>query len=245
MNTEHQIVQLVYAAKEDTAVADEFIRQYMGFIKAETAKFTHRIPREGQDDELSIAMMALHESALHYEKGRGNFLKYAGRNIRNRLIDYYRREKRHIGLVSLNQPADDGDDERQLLDQYAQKGDGADERVTYMATQEEIREFERQLAEFGLSFTDVAENCPRQKRTLEACHQVLQFAGETPQVLEELVRTKKLPMAKLEQGSGVSRKTLDRHRKYLVAILLAFTNGYEIIRGHLCQIAPKKGGDQK
>ena len=48
-------------------------------------------------------------------------------------------------------------------------------------------------------------------------------------------------------GSGVDKKTIERHRRYLVAILLAFTNGYEIIRGHLCQIAPRKspqkGGD--
>ena len=31
---------------------------------------------------------------------------------------------------------------------------------------------------------------------------------------------------------------------YLAAILLAFTNGYEIIRGHLCQVGPKRGGDE-
>lgn len=31
-------------------------------------------------------------------------------------------------------------------------------------------------------------------------------------------------------------KTLERHRNYLVAILLAYTNGYEIIRGHLSRI---------
>ena len=34
----------------------------------------------------------------------------------------------------------------------------------------------------------------------------------------------------LSSLSGVDRKTLDRHRKYLIAVLLAFTNGYEIIR---------------
>lgn len=51
-------------------------------------------------------------------------------------------------------------------------------------------------------------------------------------------------MNELMEGTGVERKTLERHRKYLAAILLAFTNGYEIIRGHLYQIAPKRGGGQ-
>ena len=44
-------------------------------------------------------------------------------------------------------------------------------------------------------------------------------------------------MAQLSAGSGVDRKTMERHRKYLVALLLAFTNGFEIIRGHLRRIA--------
>ena len=60
--------------------------------------------------------------------------------------------------------------------------------------------------------------------------------------LEKLVETGRLPMNELAAGSGTDKKTMERHRKYLVAILLAFTNGYEIIRGHLCQIAPAKGG---
>ena len=49
-------------------------------------------------------------------------------------------------------------------------------------------------------------------------------------------------MNELAAGSGTDKKTMERHRKYLVAILLAFTNGYEIIRGHLRQLAPAKGG---
>ena len=102
METDHQIIGQVYAAKENIEEADALIRQYMGFIKAETAKFLHRIPVEGQDDELSIAMIAFHESVLAYEKSRGNFLKFAARNIRNRLIDEYRKERRHRGLISLN-----------------------------------------------------------------------------------------------------------------------------------------------
>ena len=52
-------------------------------------------------------------------------------------------------------------------------------------------------------------------------------------------------MNELASGSGTGKKIMERHRKYLAAILLAFTNGYEIIRGHLCQVAPAKGGSMK
>ena len=79
---------------------------------------------------------------------------------------------------------------------------------------------------------------------LAACRRVLDYARANPALLEKVAETGKLPMNELALGSGTERKTLERHRKYLVAILLAFTNGYEIIRGHLCQVGPKRGGDE-
>lgn len=144
---EHEIVRSVAAAQKDAQAADALVRQYLPFIKAETAKFLKRIPVEGKDDEFGIAMFAFHEAAMAYQSGRGTFLKLA------------------------------------------------------------------------------------------ACHRVLSCAREHPVYLEQLTTTGKLPIAALSAESGVERKTMERHRKYLVALLLAFTNGFEIIRGHLRQMA--------
>ena len=60
---EYEIVRSVAAAQKDARAADELVRQYLPFIKAETARFLHRAPVEGQDDELSIAMFAFHVDA--------------------------------------------------------------------------------------------------------------------------------------------------------------------------------------
>ena len=72
---EHEIVRSVAAAQKDAQAADALVRQYLPFIKAETAKFLKRIPIEGKDDELGIAMFAFHEAAMAYQNGRGTFLK--------------------------------------------------------------------------------------------------------------------------------------------------------------------------
>ena len=77
---------------------------------------------------------------------------------------------------------------------------------------------------------------------LEACRRALDYARANPALLRQLEQTGRLAINELAAGSQTEKKTLERHRKYLVAILLAFTNGYEIIRGHLCQIGPGKGG---
>ena len=64
----------------------------------------------------------------------------------------------------------------------------------------------------------------------------MEYAKGNPELLEDLLKTKRLPIGQLATGSGVERKTLERHRKYMVALLLIYTNGYEIIRGHLKQV---------
>ena len=211
MNQEHEIVKRVAAARSNSEEADRLVRDYLPFIKAETAKFLHRPPVEGQDDELSIAMFAFYEAVLNYDKARGTVLAFASRGIRNRLIDHYRKESRHGKVISFDQP-DSKDEDRTLLD----------------------------TLESGES--NVEEGQIRMDRTLEACYQALACAKENPWLLERFLATRKLPIQDLTELSRVSRKTLERHRKYIAALFLAYTNGYEIIRGHLCQISVGKGG---
>ena len=244
VRTEHSIVAQVYAAKTDPEAADALIGQYMGFIRSETVKFTHAAPENGREDELSIAMLAFYEAVLSYERSRGAFLPYAARNIRNRLIDHYRVEKRHGNVISLHAPAGEEED-GSLMDVLPDQRDQIQAYQQRSASQAEIQEFGAQLAEFGITFSDVADNCPRQERTLAACRRVLDYARAKPELLARMVETRRLPMGELSQGSGTDKKTMERHRKYLVAILLAFTNGYEIIRGHLCQIGTARGGSVK
>ena len=111
---EHDIVAQVYAAKEDSGAADQFIQQYLPFIRSETAKFVGTAPDHRYEDELSIAMLAFYEAILGYARTRGAFLPYAARAIKNRLIDYTRKEKRHQNVVSLHTPY--GEEERTLED---------------------------------------------------------------------------------------------------------------------------------
>lgn len=239
METEHRIVKAVYGTKESADKADDLIRSYIPFIRSEATKFMGRLCTE-QDDEYSIAMMAFYEAIMGYERGRGAFLGYAALLIKSRLIDYTRKEARHQGQISLDEEIG-GEDDRALVDTLADSRDYYEESARREATRQEIEELSGVMAQFDVSFSNVADNCPKQERTLEACAKAIRYAGENKKLLDELLRTKKLPLAQLVQGSGVERKTLERHRKYILAMLLIQTNGYEIIRGHLYHVL-KKGG---
>lgn len=237
MNEVQDLVGRVQAARTDPEAADALIRQYMGFIRAETAKFIKRAPIDGQDEELSIAMLAFYEAILGYEQNRGAFLSYASRGIRNRMIDHYRKEKKHAKVISLHAPLQDEDDDISKLDRLEDPKNEIEASHRRAAAREEIKEFERKLGEFGITFSEVADNCPRQERTLASCQRVLAAAKLHPEIFDILLESKKLPISSLAEKSGTDKKTLERHRKYLIAVLLAFTNGYEIIRGHLYHLS--------
>ena len=122
------------------------------------------------------------------------------------------------------------------------KSDDICEIEQTMATQAEINHFISQLSEFDISMTEVADSCPKQDRTLQVCMDALDYVKSHRNLLDEMIDKKQLPIGKLCEATGLQRKTLERHRKYIIAIFLAFTNGFEIIRGHLCQI--KRGGKE-
>lgn len=239
MHLEHEIVLQVYKAKKDSELANQLIQQYLPFIKVETAKFIKRSPIEDLDDELNIAMFAFHESILSYNRLRGSFLNFASVNIRSRLIDYYRREQKHTGIISLHSTV--GSDEvHTLSDTIHDHKDEVSRLHSRSAIEAELTAFTDLLRSFNLTLEDIADNCPKQSRTLTACHEALAYARANPELLDTLLSTTKLPISQLAKGSGVSRKTLERHRKYMVAILLAYTNKFEIIQEHLQQITPQK-----
>lgn len=234
MSEEHSIVQRVYLAKGDMIAADDLISDYLPFIKAQVTKVMKRPLDVNQDDEYSIAMIAFHEAINGYSKTRGSFLNYAAMLIRNRIIDYWRKNNRHNQVISLNTPAND---DASTLEESIPDNEYQEENLVIReATKEEILELSQQMTEFGVSLTDVAESSPKQERTLTSCKEVIAYAKDNEEIMEEFLRTKRLPLSKILEGVNVPRKTIERHRKYVVALLLIYSNGYEIIRGHLAEV---------
>lgn len=242
MEREHQIVQEVYAAKKDADEEERLILRYLPFIKSEASKNTHKAAGEAED-EVSIAMFAFHEAVKGYRKEKGAFLTYAAMVIRSRIVDYYRKEKKYGEHLYLQESTLEKYGKKTVLERTAPERNEVEEYGMRLAAKEEIAAFCRELAGYSLSLGEIAESCPKQERNLKACHAALNYAKQQPDIMENFCKSKRLPLKQLASGAGVKRKTLERHRKYLAALLLAYTNGFEIIRGHLSQIVPKEGRD--
>ena len=188
-------------------------------------------------------MLAFYEAVLAYERNRGAFLPYAARAIRNRLIDHYRTEKRHGNVISLHTPLGGEEDGGELLDTIPDTVDHTEDYAVRTASRREIQEFSEKLP----SSADL-----------------LRRGGQLPPAGADLRRLppgaglRPDPAGAAQAGGGHGQAAHGgavrrlRHRQedhgaapeVPGAILLAFTNGYEIIRGHLCQVGPKRGGDE-
>ncbi len=232
MSIEHPLIARVEKAKTDSHAADDLIRDYMPFITDQAMKHLRRPVVKDNDDELSIAMFGFFEAIRSYSPLRGSFLAYAAMLIRSRLIDYARSEKRHSGLISANDTVFE-DDDTELIERFTDDTGSVDLHMKRQMTRDEIEEFSGALEGVGLTLSDIADACPKQERTLAACHIALNWAKAHPALLEEAVKTGKLPLGAICDGTGLERKTLERHRKYLMGLFVAYTNGFEIIRGHL------------
>lgn len=229
---EHQkLIKEINRAKKDNHFCDEFIGRYIPFIKSEVSRFLGRPVDDKTDDEYSIGMIAFYEALRGYNENRGAFLSYASLTIKSRLIDNMRKEVRHLGVLSLDAPL--CEDDEPVINSIVDAKNEQSEYELSLATKDEIEELSAKLKEFGVSLSDVADNCPRQKKTLDACRSALEYAKKDKKVFDDFLRTKRLPLARISKGCSVERKTLERHRKYLVALFLIQTNGYEILRGHI------------
>lgn len=235
MFEKRELLKEITDAQADSKKADSFIAKYTPFVRSEVLKNGVRGENLDSSDELSIAMFAFYEALINYNKNKGAFFPLAKIYIHNRIVDYFRKEIKKNNDISLDEKLNE-DGDKTLIDSIEDRESSLDYNVERECTREEIEEFKITLKKYDLTLSDIASNSPKQKKTLNTCLDALECAKRNTQILEILEETKKLPIALLIKEGGFDRKTLERHRKYLVGILLAFTNGFVIIRDHLCKM---------
>ncbi len=230
-----ELLMEIAEAKKSPKKTDVFIEKYTPFIRSEALGFGIVDDHYDINDRISIAMFAFYEALMNYDVKKGAFFSLAKIYIRNRLIDYFRRNENKEKDLSLDDKVHD-DNEKTLLDLIEDERSSIEYIHEKECTRLEIEDFQKTLSEYDLTLSEIAENAPRQKRTMDTCLSALEYARSNPDILELLIQKKRLPISRLLKHGRLDRKTIERHRKYLVGIFLAFTNGFVIIRGHLCQL---------
>ncbi len=219
-------------AGEDSA-RDDLIARYEPLILRMASRAVGRYIRKGQDEEASIALLAFNEAITSFDPDRGRgFVRFAEQVIRRRLVDHYRRQRRpEVVLSELEEEDEEGRPYVPVLAQAAIERDRQEAEA--QARREEIQQFEGRLRQYGLSLEELARICPRHEDSRRSAMVVGRMVAEDDELREHLVSRHELPMKALEERVSVSRKTLERQRKYIIAVALMATGDFPHLHDYL------------
>lgn len=226
------INERVESIKNDENKINEFINEYKPFIASCVEKAIGRYVFYGQDDELSIALIAFAEAIKAFDSTRGSFLSFAQNVIKRRIIDYYRKENRHIKTVYINEYTnEDEEDERDLTDVRALDEYSKEEVCEYRRL--EIEQLKEELNEWGISFFDLPDVSPKHANTRRIYSEIIRFLLSSDDIIKQIKNKKTLPIIEIEKTLKIPRKKIDRGRKYIIAAIIISTGDYEFIKEYI------------
>ncbi|MEH6993916.1 RNA polymerase sigma factor SigI [Neobacillus drentensis] len=217
----------------DRLLLNEIIDSYKPFIAKNVSAVCKRYIYE-TDDEFSIGLIAFNEAIEKYSPERGSsLLSFAEVIIKRRVIDYIRKQTKNQH-VSIDLTYSSFEDESAgmvivnelSLEEYKKKSDDELRR-------DEIVRFQALLNSFDLSFSDLAENAPKHADARENAILVARQLVGNEELKSFLIEKKRLPIKQLEKMVNVSRKTIERNRKYIIAIALILSSDYVYLNDYL------------
>lgn len=206
----------------DSLEMDELIREWEFFILKTAVQVCKRYIKK-TDEEWSVSIQAFLEAVRRYDLERGAFIPFARRIIHNRLVDHFRKQERKNREVPLEE-----------LDNLS-KPDGYD---TQERMRDEIQALGQVLMLYGMDYSDLAAASPKSEKTKTACRKVLVVLRENPEMQLKIREKGLLPVKILALNTGVPRKTIERHRKYLIAAVEILTGDYPCLSAYI----PLDGG---
>ncbi len=233
-------MDLLDQAKKDFLAREKLFHKYRPQIRTIAMSVCHRPLNWDNDDELSISLIAFNEAIDTYDKTKGmSFINYVKMIIHHRLVDYFRQEGRflHASLDALNEENKSNHYEvEQAYNNYK-----AEERAK--TQREMIESYNDALAEYSVSLDDLLKVSPKHRDTKHTLMKIAQILVNEPALLSQLHQYKKLPIKELMILTGISRKVIERGRKYIIALTLILINDEFSPIKQLIRFPQQEGGE--
>jgi RNA polymerase sigma factor len=196
---------------------EKIIRHYQPYIINTAGRISGRF-LTWSDEEASIGLLALNRAIDTFKPNGGRtFLSYAYLLINRDLIDYFRKEKKEgSNLILVTQEEDTSTnliDVKKSMESYQQ-----DTETTELI--EEILEFSEVLKQFDIEFEHLEKFTPKHRDTREMLLEMASSFLDYSELIEEFLRKKRLPVKAFLTKTSYSLKSIERHRNYLVTIIV-------------------------
>lgn len=229
---EKTLEETVYQIQQgDKQLLDEVINTYKPFIASKVSSVCKRYIDE-MDDEFSIGLVAFNEAIQKFDFNKGSsLLSFADILIRRRVIDFIRTQSKHRNVSYLSTDSEDHEHLSSIeadlsLKEYQHQTEASQRR-------EEIKRFSLLLREFGLSFEELVKTSPKHQDARKNAALIALQIVKNNELQNILIATKRLPIKQLESLVNVSRKTIERNRKYIIAISLILIEDFLYLKDYI------------
>ncbi|MCS1351913.1 RNA polymerase sigma-I factor [Mechercharimyces sp. CAU 1602] len=228
--------------KDSPYLREELLRLNKSYILRVASRICSRSITQ-TDDEYSIALTGFDEAITNYTRDQNSsFQTFSYMVIRRRLIDYYRSEQKHRQQVHFTEGhmEDDGDPKeiaKQSMQNFQKEEESFMRRL-------EIEQYSEQLSRYGIAMKDLVKISPKHRDTRATLFQYAERIVKDKRYLKVLLE-KKRPAKELAPFLDCHRRTISRHRKYLVALTIILTEDLPMMRDYLGFKLDSEGGWQQ
>ncbi|MGP4076520.1 RNA polymerase sigma-I factor [Halobacillus sp. K22] len=226
-------IQIESVKQGDEETRNELLKQYQPFIAKSVSEVCKRYIDPGKDDEFSIGLSAFNEAIQAYSCDKGSsFLSFARLVIKRKVIDHIRNERKNPQAVSLDELNHEEEQMENPSEVAAARERHQMEKEAWYR-REEIHEFKEQLKKYDLSLDDLVDASPKHKDARDSAVQTARIVYHHKALREQVLHKGRLPMKELVREVDVSKKTLERNRKFIIALVLIFDGDYVYLNDYL------------
>lgn len=209
----------VKKARGNNDLTSTLISEFKPFIASIAQKRVGRYLHYGEDEELSVGLMAFKEAVDSFNPGKGKFLSFLRMVISMRLIDYYRKRDREASISI----GDDEEDAEFAWDRKSIEQFQADEDSE--ALKAEVIGYSAALSKWGISLDELVRVSPRREELKKLYQDIARRIAGNKGLLDSLMETGRLPIKEIGKEIEIHRKKLERGRIYIIAMVLAIRSG--------------------
>jgi RNA polymerase sigma factor len=147
------------------------------------------------------------------------------------VIDFIRKESRQQ-TVKLDKNSED-EDTIQSKYEVDVSIDDYQKKLEQEHRRDEITHYQSVLRQFDLSFQDLVDNSPKHADARENAMKVASTVIQNNEFKRTLFYKKRLPIKDLEKHVQVSRKTIERNRKYIIAVCIIMASDYVYLKEYV------------
>ncbi len=230
---------LPLAKTGDVDARNRLLEAYIPFVLRVASKVAHRYVNREMDDEYSVALMAMNEAIDGYDLARSShFLSFAETIMRRRLVDYFRSQQNHMRSIPWTEFETSDEDDNGVVNYMEVRTSLAAhvQAEEVAARRQDIIEYSDLLTHYGLSLLELTESSPKHADARRNAIEVARLVASDEVLLKYVLEKKALPLKELEKRVSVSRKTLERQRKYILAVVLLFSGDFEHLKSYVSEV---------